>query len=98
MGERMRNILIAFAVILTDPAGATTWSNRGCTEGIVSEGYEFLYMNQKGASIRCKLITAQELTCDDGQKRRLVSLPDNEVMVDDVRMYVVGAANPSICE
>ena len=64
----------------------------------MSEGQEFLYTNQEGASIPCKLTAAQELTCGDGKKRQLVSLPDNEVMVDNVRMYVVGAANPFICD
>ena len=94
----MKIALIAFTVALAGPAGASAWSDIACSEGIKTEGRDFTYINDGGASVLCKLTAATELTCDDGKTRQIVSLPDNELMVDNVRMYVVGPDNPAICD
>lgn len=95
----MRIALITItAAAVAGPAHALSWSDRGCASGLAVEGQDFRYMDQEGANSLCKLTSAQELTCDDGKTRKLVALPDDQVMVDNVRMFVVGDKNPAICD
>ena len=94
----MRIALIAFAAIFAESASATTWSDIGCSVFINNERGGFEFRNGEAEPVQCKLTAAQELTCDDGQKRQMVAIPDNGIWLDGVELYAIGDDNPAICD
>ncbi len=97
----MRLVLLATLLMVTGAANATTWMDVSCAVGLSSEPggtFQFIDGEKEQPTTACKLTKAQELTCADGQKREMVALPDNQVMVDGVRLFAVGDKNPEICD
>jgi hypothetical protein len=81
---------------LASPATATTWSDIGCGIGLISEGHIFQSIKGDGTKVKCELKSADTLTCADGATHKIVVLPNNEIMLDGVRLYVVTNADDSI--
>jgi hypothetical protein len=96
----MKFAVIAFAaaVATVGPAGASTWSDIGCSVFINNDKGGFEYKAGESEPVKCSLTDAQELTCADGKKRHMVAIPDNGIWLDGVELYALGEENPAICD
>jgi hypothetical protein len=93
-------LVAAVAMMLTAPALAETmWFDEGCWSGLISsDGAKFRRYVSTGTDVECAL-TGTVLACADGSVHKMEILPNSEgIMLNGVRLYVVGDENPAICD
>jgi hypothetical protein len=104
MENTVKALLLAVAMCAAIPATAKTWSDVGCSQGVVSEPNKgFTYVNQKGEKTVCKVAhwptknPVAILKCDNGWEPEMELINADTMRFNGIEMYAV-TENGAICD